>query len=208
MRTPTHPCLAFLGAMMLLLAALPATAQNDDGLSGSQQRRLSSLSTRITSIEDRLRALSKRSERLSEKIFKKNFSFGAPRLRIVYEDRIGCTFRVNTIQITLNGKQIFAHNIKTQPAIKGRQIVFDQEVPVGRHRVIASFVVEGYGCGVFTYMKKYKNIRAQKLAVIVTEKGQASLVAIGPIDKGGDTVENRVDISVDFSKSPIANPKP
>lgn len=208
MRTRNHRCLAFFSALLLLLAAFPATAQDNDGLSGSQQRRLSSLSTRITSIEERLRALSKRSERLSEKIFKKNFSFGAPRLRIVYEDRIGCTFRVNTVQITLNGKSIFSHDIKKQPAISGRQIVFDQEVPVGQHRVVASFVIEGYGCGVFTYMKKYKNIRAQKPIVITTEKGQASIVAIGPIDKGGDTVETRVDVSVEFTKTPIVNHKP
>ncbi len=90
MRTRNHRCLAFFSALLLLLAAFPATAQDNDGLSGSQQRRLSSLSTRITSIEERLRALSKRSERLSEKIFKKNFFLWRPSLahRLRRSDRL------------------------------------------------------------------------------------------------------------------------
>lgn len=187
-------------ALAILFSATLAHAEEKEALSTSQERRLRNISQRITALELRLRNLSSRSERLSEKIFKKNFSFGAPRLRVIYEDRLGCTFRINEATMLLNGKEILKHDIKTQPAIRGRKIVFDQNVKEGQQRISASYYIQGYGCGVFTYMKKYK-LRVRKPIVVPVQKGQLVVVVIAPIDKGGE-MESRVDVKIEVSNSP------
>lgn len=197
--------LAGLGALSLLFFTQATHAEEKESLSPTQEQRLSKISSRITSLEMRLRNLSSRSERLSEKIFKKNFAFGAPRLRIVYEDRLGCTFRVNGSRIMLNNKEIFKHDIKTQAPIKGRKIIFDQNVKEGRQRIFAVYQVQGYGCGVFSYMNKYK-LRVQKTIVAPVAKGQLVEVVIAPIDKGGD-INTRVDIKVEVTNGPNNTPK-
>ena len=175
----------------------------------------------------RLRALERNVNDLKEQVFRTRARLnllketvlggviGASRCVIKHKNEMGASFRLIKAVYALDGVQIFNKADDTGRLSEMTEFdVYNGAIQPGSHTLSVQFVYQGYGFGVFSYLKGYK-FKASSSHTFVAADNKATVVVVVGYEKGGmatnmedkPAVEFRVNLIAPEARGPSAAQK-
>lgn len=189
----------FLLLCLLLVGLSPVYADekkaDDPALNAQQEQKLRDLEEKVGTLENKIASLEEKTKIVSEKIFRKRFSENQPVLRLLHNNQLGGTFKIEEMTYTLNGQVIFTADKAKLEAIREKKEIYRQSLQEGLQTIQVMYKARGHGFGVFTYMSKYL-LEVRKQTQLRTYKGRISTLEVQMIDKGGN-LQTRLDLKFD-----------
>jgi hypothetical protein len=132
---------------------------------------------------------------------------GASRCVIRHKNEMGNQFRLIKAVYALDGVQILSKADDSGRLAEMTEFdIYNGAIQPGSHTLSVHLVYQGYGYGVFSYLKNYKfNVRSSN--TFVAGDGKATMVTVVGYEKGGVTtnMEDKPDIKFNInSMSPEA----
>jgi hypothetical protein len=209
----------FLG-LSLVVAAGPAAAQQDkpadtappptaaavqgEGYAG----RLRTLERSVNDLGDRVTQVRAKLNLLKDTVL--SGATGAARFVIRYKNEMGSTFRLIRAVYTFDGIQILSKADDSGHLAEMTEFdVYNGAVQPGQHTLAVQLTYQGYGYGVFSYLKNYKfEVRASQVLNAVDGK-TGSVLVIGR-EKGGAELkmEDKPAIEFQVGSSGAVEPPP
>ena len=145
----------------------------------------------------RLRALERNVNDLKEQVFRTRARLnllketvlggviGASRCVIKHKNEMGASFRLIKAVYSLDGVQIFNKADDTGRLSEMTEFdIYNGAMQPGSHTLSVQFVYQGYGFGVFSYLKGYK-FKASSSHTFVAADNKATIVLVVGYEKGG-----------------------
>ena len=157
---------------------------------------------RMRRLEQRTQALKERTWQLKARVamLKEQLVTGGTgsQTAITHGNEMGSSFRLATLQYTLDGTQVFARSDASGESLyKTRSFdIFVGPIAPGSHSLAITATYKGHGFGVFEYLTKY-TFTARSTQTFVAGEGQITNVDCHGIEKGGATtpLEKRPSIT-------------
>ena len=164
----------------------------------------------------RLRALERNVNDLKEQVFRTRARLnllketvlggviGASRCVIKHKNEMGASFRLIKAIYALDGVQIFNKADDTGRLSEMTEFdIYNGAIQPGSHTLSVQFVYQGYGFGVFSYLKGYK-FKASSSHTFVAADNKATIVLVVGYEKGGMATNMEDKPAVDFRVSLVA----
>jgi hypothetical protein len=164
----------------------------------------------------RLRALERNVNDLKEQVFRTRARLnllketvlggviGASRCVIKHKNEMGASFRLIKAVYALDGVQIFNKADDTGRLSEMNEFdVYNGAIQPGNHTLSVQFVYQGYGFGVFSYLKGYK-FKASSSHTFVAADNKATIVQVVGFEKGGIATNMEDKPAVDFRVNLVA----
>jgi hypothetical protein len=164
----------------------------------------------------RLRALERNVNDLKEQVFRTRARLnllketvlggviGASRCVIKHKNEMGASFRLIKAVYSLDGVQIFNKADDTGRLSEMTEFdIYNGAMQPGSHTLSVQFVYQGYGFGVFSYLKGYK-FKASSSHTFVAADNKATIVLVVGYEKGGMATNMEDKPAVDFRVNLIA----
>ena len=169
----------------------------------------------------RLRALEERVNELKEKIFQSKArliqlqevvlhgTISGAKAVLVHKNEMGGSFRLARVQYALDGAPIFNRVDSGQGELDAQHEIeiFNGSIAPGNHMISAYLEYQGYGYGVFNYLRGYL-FKIKSSYAFNAEEGKMTTVRIVGFEKGGFTTELRDRPTVRYDVETIQAPKP
>ncbi len=190
--------------------AAPAPAPAGSAESGAYTIRLRSLERNVNDLKEQVFRVKARLNLLKETVL--GGVIGASRCVIRHKNEMGSSFRLIKATYALDGVQIFAKADDTgRLAEMGEFDIYNGAIQPGSHTISVQLIYQGYGYGVFSYLKNYKfNVKSSHS--FVAGDGKATIVTVVGFEKGSiatnmeekPAVEFRVNVMAPEGASPSA----
>jgi len=164
----------------------------------------------------RLRALERNVNDLKEQVFRTRARLnllketvlggviGASRCVIKHKNEMGASFRLIKAVYALDGVQIFNKADDTGRLSEMTEFdIYNGAIQPGSHTLSVQFVYQGYGFGVFSYLKGYK-FKASSSHTFVAADNKATVVVVVGYEKGGMATNMEDKPAVEFRVNLIA----
>ena len=164
----------------------------------------------------RLRALERNVNDLKEQVFRTRARLnllketvlggviGASRCVIKHKNEMGASFRLIKAVYALDGVQIFNKADDTGRLSEMTEFdIYNGAIQPGSHTLTVQFVYQGYGFGVFSYLKGYK-FKASSSHTFVAADNKATVVVVVGYEKGGMATNMEDKPAVEFRVNLIA----
>jgi hypothetical protein len=164
----------------------------------------------------RLRALERNVNDLKEQVFRTRARLnllketvlggviGASRCVIKHKNDMGASFRLIKAVYALDGVQIFNKADDTGRLSEMTEFdVYNGAIQPGNHTLSVQFVYQGYGFGVFSYLKGYK-FKASSSHTFVAADNKATIVLVVGYEKGGMSTNMEDKPAVEFKVNLVA----
>ena len=164
----------------------------------------------------RLRALERNVNDLKEQVFRTRARLnllketvlggviGASRCVIKHKNEMGASFRLTKAVYALDGVQIFNKADDTGRLSEMPEFdIYNGAIQPGSHTLTVQFVYQGYGFGVFSYLKGYK-FKASSSHTFVAADNKATVVQVVGYEKGGMATNMEDKPAVEFRVNLIA----
>ena len=164
----------------------------------------------------RLRALERNVNDLKEQVFRTRARLnllketvlggviGASRCVIKHKNEMGASFRLIKAVYSLDGVQIFNKADDTGRLSEMTEFdIYNGAMQPGSHTLSVQFVYQGYGFGVFSYLKGYK-FKASSSHTFVAADNKATVVVVVGYEKGGMATNMEDKPAVEFRVNLIA----
>jgi hypothetical protein len=164
----------------------------------------------------RLKALERNVNDLKEQVFRTRARLnllketvlggviGASRCVIKHKNEMGASFRLIKAVYALDGVQIFNKADDTGRLSEMNEFdVYNGAIQPGNHTLTVQFVYQGYGFGVFSYLKGYK-FKASSSPTFVAADNKATIVQVVGYEKGGIATNMEDKPAVDFRVNLVA----
>ena len=164
----------------------------------------------------RLRALERNVNDLKEQVFRTRARLnllketvlggviGASRCVIKHKNEMGASFRLIKAVYALDGVQIFNKADDTGRLSEMTEFdIYNGAIQPGNHTLSVQFVYQGYGFGVFSYLKGYK-FKASSSSTFVAADNRATIVFVVGYEKGGIATNMEDKPAVEFRVNLIA----
>ena len=158
----------------------------------------------------RLRALERNVNDLKEQVFRTRARLnllketvlggviGASRCVIKHKNEMGASFRLIKAVYALDGVQIFNKADDTGRLSEMTEFdIYNGAIQPGSHTLSVQFVYQGYGFGVFSYLKGYK-FKASSSHTFVAADDKATVVLVVGYEKGGMATNMEDKPAVEF----------
>jgi hypothetical protein len=178
----------------------PATAAAGD--SGGYTVRLRALERNVNDLKEQVFRTRARLNLLKETVL--GGVIGASRCVIKHKNEMGASFRLIKAVYSLDGVQIFNKADDTGRLSEMTEFdVYNGAIQPGSHTLSVQFVYQGYGFGVFSYLKGYK-FKASSSHTFVAADNKATIVLVVGYEKGGMATNMEDKPAVDFRVNLIA----
>jgi hypothetical protein len=164
----------------------------------------------------RLRALERNVNDLKEQVFRTRARLnllketvlggviGASRCVIKHKNEMGASFRLIKAVYALDGVQIFNKADDTGRLSEMTEFdIYNGAIQPGSHTLTVQFIYQGYGFGVFSYLKGYK-FKASSSHTFVAADNKATVVVVVGYEKGGMATNMEDKPAVEFRVNLIA----
>ena len=164
----------------------------------------------------RLRALERNVNDLKEQVFRTRARLnllketvlggviGASRCVIKHKNEMGASFRLIKAVYALDGVQIFNKADDTGRLSEMTEFdIYNGAIQPGSHTLTVQFIYQGYGFGVFSYLKGYK-FKASSSHTFVAADNKATIVLVVGYEKGGMATNMEDKPAVEFRVNLIA----
>ena len=178
----------------------PATAAAADG--GAYKVRLRALERNVNDLKEQVFRTRARLNLLKETVL--GGVIGASRCVIKHKNEMGASFRLIKAVYALDGVQIFNKADDTGRLSEMAEFdIYNGAIQPGSHTLSVQFVYQGYGFGVFSYLKGYK-FKASSSHTFVAADNKATVVLVVGYEKGGMATNMEDKPAVDFRVNLIA----
>ena len=164
----------------------------------------------------RLKALERNVNDLKEQVFRTRARLnllketvlggviGASRCVIKHKNDMGASFRLIKAVYALDGVQIFNKADDTGRLSEMNEFdIYNGAIQPGNHTLSVQFVYQGYGFGVFSYLKGYK-FKASSSHTFVAADNKATIVQVVGYEKGGISTNMEDKPAVEFRVNLVA----
>lgn len=181
-------------------AAPPPAAAASDG--GAYTVRLRALERNVNDLKEQVFRTRARLNLLKETVL--GGVIGASRCVIKHKNEMGASFRLIKAVYALDGVQIFNKADDTGRLSEMTEFdIYNGAIQPGSHTLSVQFVYQGYGFGVFSYLKGYK-FKASSSHTFVAADNRATLVVVVGYEKGGMATNMEDKPAVDFRVNLVA----
>ena len=178
----------------------PATAAAADG--GAYTVRLRALERNVNDLKEQVFRTRARLNLLKETVL--GGVIGASRCVIKHKNEMGASFRLIKAVYALDGVQIFNKADDTGRLSEMTEFdIYNGAIQPGSHTLTVQFVYQGYGFGVFSYLKGYK-FKASSSHTFVAADNKATVVVVVGYEKGGMATNMEDKPAVEFRVNLIA----
>lgn len=161
--------------------APPPEAEVD---AGTYSVRLRDLETRINELKEQIFRSKARLSLLAETVLEG--VVGGAQALIVHENQMSSSYKLVKAVYALDGAPIFNKADEASLSDKTQFDVYNGSIVPGEHTLTVNLEYQGYGHGVFTYLKGYRFKVKSSYTFTVPENRSISLRAVG-FEKGGPT---------------------
>jgi hypothetical protein len=175
-------------------AVMPAAAAAAD--SGGYTVRLRALERNVNDLKEQVFRTRARLNLLKETVL--GGVIGASRCVIKHKNEMGASFRLIKAVYALDGVQIFNKADDTGRLSEMTEFdIYNGAIQPGSHTLTVQFIYQGYGFGVFSYLKGYK-FKASSSHTFVAADNKATVVLVVGYEKGGIATNMEDKPAVDF----------
>jgi hypothetical protein len=169
---------------------------------GAYTIRLKSLERNVNDLKEQVFRTRARLNLLKETVL--GGVIGASRCVIKHKNEMGASFRLIKAVYALDGVQIFNKADDTGRLSEMNEFdVYNGAIQPGNHTLSVQFVYQGYGFGVFSYLKGYK-FKASSSHTFVAADNKATIVQVVGYEKGGISTNMEDKPAVDFRVNLVA----
>jgi hypothetical protein len=180
--------------------AAPAAAGAAD--SGGYTVRLRALERNVNDLKEQVFRTRARLNLLKETVL--GGVIGASRCVIKHKNEMGASFRLIKAIYALDGVQIFNKADDTGRLSEMTEFdIYNGAMQPGSHTLSVQFVYQGYGFGVFSYLKGYK-FKASSSHTFVAADNKATVVVVVGYEKGGMATNMEDKPAVEFRVNLVA----
>jgi hypothetical protein len=180
----------------------PAAQSAAAGDGGAYTVRLRSLERNVNDLKEQVFRTRARLNLLKETVL--GGVIGASRCVIKHKNEMGASFRLIKAVYALDGVQIFNKADDTGRLSEMTEFdIYNGAIQPGSHTLTVQFVYQGYGFGVFSYLKGYK-FKASSSHTFVAADNKATIVLVVGYEKGGMATNMEDKPAVDFRVNLIA----
>jgi hypothetical protein len=180
-------------------AAAPPAAAGDGG---AYTVRLRALERNVNDLKEQVFRTRARLNLLKETVL--GGVIGASRCVIKHKNEMGASFRLIKAVYALDGVQIFNKADDTGRLSEMTEFdIYNGAIQPGSHTLSVQFVYQGYGFGVFSYLKGYK-FKASSSHTFVAADNRATVVLVVGYEKGGIATNMEDKPAVDFRVNLVA----
>jgi hypothetical protein len=180
-------------------AGAESTPTPPGGEAGAYTVRLRSLERNVNDLKEQVFRVKARLNLLKETVL--GGVIGASRCVIRHKNEMGNQFRLIKAVYALDGVQILSKADDSGRLAEMTEFdIYNGAIQPGSHTLSVHLVYQGYGYGVFSYLKNYKfNVRSSN--TFVAGDGKATMVTVVGYEKGGVTtaMEDKPDIKFSIS---------
>jgi hypothetical protein len=183
--------------------AAPATGGNAaGGEGGAYTVRLRSLERNVNDLKEQVFRVKARLNLLKETVL--GGVIGASRGIIRHKNEMGSSFRLIKVVYALDGVQIFSKADDSGRLAEMTEFdVYNGAIQPGSHTISVQLVYQGYGYGVFSYLKNYK-FTARSSHTFVAGEGKATIVTVVGLEKGSIATNMEEKPAVEFRVNVMA----
>jgi hypothetical protein len=176
--------------------ATPAPGAPPGTTEGGYNVRLRSLERNVSDLKEQVFRVKARLNLLKETVL--GGVIGASRCVIRHKNEMGSQFRLIKAVYALDGVQILSKADDTGRLAEMTEFdIYNGAIQPGSHTITVQLVYQGYGYGVFSYLKNYKfNVRSSN--TFVAGDGKATIVTVVGYEKGSITTNMEEKPSVEF----------
>jgi hypothetical protein len=169
---------------------------------GGYTVRLRSLERNVSDLKEQVFRVKARLNLLKETVL--GGVIGASRCVIRHKNEMGSQFRLIKAVYALDGVQILSKADDTGRLAEMTEFdIYNGAIQPGSHTLTVQLVYQGYGYGVFSYLKNYKfNVRSSN--TFVAGDGKATIVTVVGYEKGSITTNMEEKPAVQFKVSLMA----
>ncbi len=155
---------------------------------GDYQVKLRDIEERVNQLKERIFQSKARLIQLQEVVL--HGTIAGAKAVLIHKNEMGSSFRLSRVQYALDGAPIFNRvdsgggELEDQDEIE----VYAGSVAPGNHQISVYLEYEGYGFGVFSYLKDYR-FKIKSSYTFNAEEGKLTTVRIVGCEKGGITTE-------------------
>lgn len=182
--------------------APPAAAPPGSGDGGAYTVRLKSLERNVDELKEQVFRVKARLNLLKETVL--GGILGASRGIIRHKNGMGSSFRLIKAVYALDGVQICAKADDTGRLSEMAEFdIYNGAIQPGSHTLNVQLIYQGYGYGVFSYLKNYKfNVRSSH--TFVAGEGKATVLTVVAYEKGGITTNMEEKPAIEFKVNVMA----
>jgi hypothetical protein len=164
---------------------------------GAYTVRLRSLERNVNDLKEQVFRVKARLNLLKETVL--GGVIGASRCVIRHKNEMGNQFRLIKAVYALDGVQILSKADDSGRLAEMTEFdIYNGAIQPGSHTLSVHLVYQGYGYGVFSYLKNYKfNVRSSN--TFVAGDGKATMVTVVGYEKGGVTTEMQDKPDIKFA---------
>jgi len=168
--------------------ASSATDMQAAAARGDYQVRLRDLEERVNSLKERIFQSKARLIQLQEVVL--HGTIAGAKAVLIHRNEMGSSFKLSRVQYALDGAPIFnradtgAGELEAQDEIE----VYAGSVAPGNHQIAVYLEYQGYGFGLFSYLKDYR-FKIKSSYTFNAEEGKLTTVRVVGCEKGGITTE-------------------
>lgn len=183
-------------------SAVPApSGATGDG--GAYTVRLRSLERNVDELKEQVFRVKARLNLLKETVL--GGVIGASRCVIRHKNEMGSAFRLIKAVYALDGVQILAKADDSGRLAEMNEFdIYNGAIQPGNHTLTVQLIYQGYGYGVFSYLKNYKfNVRSSH--TFVAGDGKATIVSVVAYEKGSIATNMEDKPAVEFRVNVMAS---
>lgn len=179
---------------------MPAPAGASEA--GAYNVRLRSLERNVNDLKEQVFRVKARLNLLKETVL--GGVIGSSRCVIRHKNEMGSQFRLIKAVYALDGVQILTKADDSGRLAEMKEFdIYNGAIQPGNHTLSVNLVYQGYGYGVFSYLKNYKfNVRSSN--TFVAGDGKATIVTVVGYEKGGVTTNMDDKPAVNFNVNMMA----
>jgi hypothetical protein len=176
--------------------AMPPPGAPPGTTEGGYTVRLRSLERNVSDLKEQVFRVKARLNLLKETVL--GGVIGASRCVIRHKNEMGSQFRLIKAVYALDGVQILSKADDTGRLAEMTEFdIYNGAIQPGSHTITVQLVYQGYGYGVFSYLKNYKfNVRSSN--TFVAGDGKATIVTVVGYEKGSITTNMEEKPAVEF----------
>jgi len=169
---------------------------------GAYTVRLRSLERNVNDLKEQVFRVKARLNLLKETVL--GGVIGASRCVIRHKNEMGSSFRMIKAVYALDGVQLFAKADDTGRLAEMNEFdIYNGAIQPGSHTITVQLIYQGYGYGVFSYLKNYKfNVRSSH--TFVAGDGKATIVTVVGYEKGSIATNMEEKPAVEFRVNVMA----
>lgn len=189
--------IAWTARLVVLMCFLP-TLSWAGPLPTEKEQKLLELESQVTALEQKAFELRQKLKQINDKIFKKKFDQGKPKVSIYHVNKMAGFFHIIDLKYTLSedkaakGKSLLSKQTTVQKRIPNQLRIYQGNIKPGAYVLKVTATIKGYN-PVLTYVNNYK-ITLRNSLPFRASRGKTSIIRTEFQDLGGNKVSKRLRI--------------